>query len=109
MTNWIFEALVQSNEDIVCSQLSVNYIPLNAATSFLKLFLKKVDNANTNEELDSLFRSEEDSTFEQIVNLSLWDMDTSISIETKAFLTSLLLYEELITKRRDKLKACDKD
>ena len=106
MTNWIFEALVESNEDVVCNQLSVNYIPLNAATSFLKLFLKKVDNANTNEELDSLFRSEEGSTFEQIVNLSLWDMDTSISIETKAFLTSLLLYEELITKRRGKLKAC---
>ena len=38
LTNWIFEALVQSNEDVVCSQLSVNYIPLNAATSVLKLF-----------------------------------------------------------------------
>ena len=95
LTNWIFEALVESNEDVVCNQLSVNYIPLNAATSFLKLFLKKVDNANTNEELDSLFRSEEGSTFEKIVNLSLWDMHTSISIETKAFLTSLLLCEEL--------------
>ena len=109
LTNWIFEALVESNEDVVCNQLSVNYIPLNAATSFLKLFLKKVDNANTNEELDSLFRSEEGSTFEKIVNLSLWDMHTSISIQTKAFLTSLLLCEELITKRRDKLKACEKD
>ena len=57
LTNWIFEALVQSNEDVVCSQLSLNYIPLNAATSILKLFLKKVDDANTNEELDSFFRS----------------------------------------------------
>ena len=81
----MFEALVESNEDVVCSQLSVNYIPLNAAASFLKLFLKKVDNANTNEEPDSLFRSEEGLTFEKIVNLSLWNMHTSISIETKAF------------------------
>ena len=85
LTNWMFEALVESNEDVVCSQLSVNYIPLNAAASFLKLFLKKVDNANTNEEPDSLFRSEEGLTFEKIVNLSLWNMHTSISIETKAF------------------------
>ena len=38
LTNWIFEALVQSNEDFVCSQHSVNYISLNAATSILKLF-----------------------------------------------------------------------
>ena len=38
LTNWSFEALIQSNEDVVCSQLSVNDIPLNAATSILKLF-----------------------------------------------------------------------
>ena len=55
LTNWISEALVQSNEDVVCSQLSVNYIPLNAVIPILKLFKKKVDDANTNEELDSLF------------------------------------------------------
>ena len=42
LTNWIFEALVQSNEDVVCSQLSVNCISLNAATSFLKLFKRKL-------------------------------------------------------------------
>ena len=42
LANWIFEALVQSNEDVVCSQLSVNYIPLNAATSVLKLFQRKL-------------------------------------------------------------------
>ena len=86
LTNWIFEALVQSNEDVVCSQLSVNYIPLNAATSILKLFLKKVDDANINEELNSLFRSEEGPAFEQIVNLSQWDMHTPISIENKTLL-----------------------
>ena len=57
LTNWIFEALVQSNEDVFCSQLSLNYIPLNAATSTSKLFLKKVDDANTNKELDSLLRT----------------------------------------------------
>ena len=66
LTNWIFEALVQSNDDAVCSQLSVNYILLNAATSILKPFLKKVDDANKNEELDSLFRSEEGPAFEPI-------------------------------------------
>ena len=92
LTNWISEALVQSNEDVVCSQLSLNYIPLNAATSILKLFLKKVDDANTNEELDSLFRSEEGPAFEPI------------SIENKTLLMSMLVYEELITKRDRQIK-----
>ena len=36
-------------------------------------------------------------------------MHPSISIENNVFLMSMLLYEELITKRRDKLKACKKD
>ena len=94
LTNWSFEALFQSSEDVDSSQLSVNDIPLNAATSILKFFLKKVDDANTNEELDSLFRSEEGSVFEQIVNLSPWDMHTPISIENKTLLMSMLLYEE---------------
>ena len=109
LTNWSFEALVQSNEDVVCSQVSLNDIPLNAATSILKLFLKKVDDANTNEELDSLFRSDEGSAFEQIVNLSPWDMHTPISIENKTLLMSMLVYEELITKGTDQLKAYEKD
>ena len=104
MTNGNFEALVQSNEDVVCSQLSVNDIPLNAATSILKLFLKKVDDANTNEELHLLFRSEKSSAFEQIVNLSPWDMHTPISIENKTLLMSMLVYEELITNRDRQIK-----
>ena len=104
LTNWIFEALVQSNEDVACSQRSVNYIPLNAATSILKLFLKKVDDANTNEELDSLFRSEEGPAFEQIVNLSQWGMHTPISIENKTLLMPILVYEELITKTDRQIK-----
>ena len=70
LINWSFEALAQSSEDVVCSQLSVNDIPLNAATFILKLLLKKVDDANANEELNSLFRSEEGSAFEKFVNLS---------------------------------------
>ena len=104
MTNGSFGALVQPNEDVVCSQLSVNGIPLNAATSILKLFSKKVDDANTNEELDSLFSSEQGSTFEQIVNLSPWDMHTPISMENKTLLMSMVVYEELITKRNRKIK-----
>ena len=42
LTNLIFEALVQSNKDVVCSQLSVNYILLNAATSFLNFLKRKL-------------------------------------------------------------------
>ena len=104
MTNGSFGALVQSNEDVVCSQLSVNDIPLNAATSILRLFSKKVDDANTNEELDSLFSSEQGSAFEQIVNLSPWDMHTPISMENKTLLMSVVVYEKLITKRNRKIK-----
>ena len=104
MTNGSFGALVQSNEDVVCSQLSVNDIPLNAATSILRLFSKKVDDANTNEELDSLFSSEQGSAFEQIVNLSPWDMHTPISMENKTLLMSMVVYEKLITKRNRKIK-----
>ena len=104
LTNWSFEALVQSNEDVVCSQLSVNDIPLNTTTSILKLFKKKVHGANTNEELDSLFKSEEGSVFEQIVNLSPWDMHTPISIENKTLLMSMLVYKELITKMDRQIK-----
>ena len=81
-------------------QLTVSALQNCCSEIFEKIFRK---------ELDSLFRSEEVSTFEQIVNLSLWDMHTSISIENNVFLMSMLLYEELITKRRDKLKACKKD
>ena len=95
LTNWIFEALAQSNENVVWSQLSVNYIPLNTATFILKLFLKKVDDANTNEELDSLSRSEEGAAFKQIVNLTPRDMHTPISIENKTLLMSMLVYDEL--------------
>ena len=92
LTNWIFEALVQSNEDVVCSQLSLNYISLNAATSILKL--KKVDDPK----MKSLIH------YSDHVNLSQWDMHTPISIENKTLLRSLLVYEELITKRDRQIK-----
>ena len=76
----------------------------NAGKFVLKPFSKKVDGANTNEELDPLFRSEEGSAFEQIVNLSPWDMHTPISTENKTLLMSMLVYEELITKRDRQIK-----
>ena len=99
LTIWSFHGLVQSNEDVVCNQFSVSDIQLNAATSILKLFLENVDKENTNEKLDSLFSSEEGSAFEQIVNLFLWDIHTKISMKNKTLLMSVLVYDELKTKR----------
>ena len=38
------------------------------------------------------------------VNLSQWDMHTPISIENKTLSRSMLVYEELITKRDRQIK-----
>ena len=38
------------------------------------------------------------------VNLSQWDMFTPVSIENKTLLRSMLVYEELITKRDRQIK-----
>ena len=54
LTSWCYDFLIEEDEDIICSQLNATDIPLNSGTSILKLFHQKLQNASSNEELESM-------------------------------------------------------
>ena len=80
-------------------------IPLNSGTSILKLFLQKWENASSNKELESMFDCEEGPAFEQILNLSQWDIHNTVTMENRNLLISMLVFEELVGKREKEIKA----
>ena len=53
-TSWCYDFLIEEDEDIICSQLNAMDIPLNSGTSILKLFHRKLENASSNEEIESM-------------------------------------------------------
>ena len=54
LTSWCYNFLIKEDEDIICSQLNATDILLNSGTSILKLFRQKLENASSNEELESM-------------------------------------------------------
>ena len=61
--------------------------------------------ADSNEVIDALFDSEEGPAFEELVNISQWDISTKVTVVNKETLLSLLVYEELVSKHEKQLKA----
>ena len=59
----------------------------------------------SNEELESMFDCEGVSTFEQILNLSQWDIHDTVTMKNKNLLISTVLFEELVGKREKEIKS----
>ena len=82
----------------------MNDIPLTAATSILHQFVKAVQNAESDDEIEKIFDQEEGPAFDQLIHGSQWNLATKISISNRETLLHLLIYDELVTKREKQLK-----
>ena len=102
---WCFLVLCEEDEDFTYPHISIEDVPLNAGTSNLIQFFQKLQLAESDEEIDALFDSEEGPAFEELVNGSQWDISTKVSKINRETLLSMLVYEELVTKREKQLKA----
>ena len=102
---WCYSVLLEDSEDETDLLLTSDEIPLNAGTATLIKFINELDSAKDNEEINSLFNSEEGPAYEQILNNSQWEITKEPTTKNREALLQLLIHEELIGKRERQLKS----
>lgn len=97
--------LLEKADEEVATHLTPELIPLNAGTANLVQFIDGISKCDTDGAIENMFNSEEGPAFEQIVNGSQWDILTRVTIANKETLLSMLIFEELVSKREKQMKA----
>ena len=101
---WVVDILCE-NQGGTSGQISVDDIPLTSATGCTVNFIKSLESCSSNKMISELFDTADGPAFEQIVGLSDWDQNEDITINNKAILADMLVYEELVQRRGKKINA----
>lgn len=75
-------------------------IPKHAGAIDLIELINKLDNAQSQEELDNIV-----DKFIQIINCSRWETTVTITLSNKNLLIYELVYDEVVRKRRSQVKS----
>uniref|UniRef100_A0A7M5XI47 HECT domain-containing protein n=1 Tax=Clytia hemisphaerica TaxID=252671 RepID=A0A7M5XI47_9CNID len=105
---WCYLMLLDKSDDEIAACLFESYenlIPLNAGSSTVIQFLNKLSICKSNDEIQAILDSAEGPAFEQIINSSQWDINVEVNINNIETLKSIILWEELVTKREKQIKA----
>ena len=100
---WVVDILLTENG--VSGNISIDQIPVTAATGCLLNFVKSLSSCGTIESINELMDSADGPAFEQIISSSDWDPNESVTVENKNILINLLLYEETVGRRGRKVEA----
>lgn len=96
------------NENGVSGNTPLNLILLTATTENLINFIKLLKQCDTEERINYLFDGAYGPAFDQIINSSDWDSNEHITMKNKDISVNMLLYEETIGRRREKVGAIRK-
>ena len=111
---WCFAIISgKEEEDVVSSIAKESFkdsIPQNEGTSNLLQFLNELENVkSTNAITQLLDEAAEGPAYEQLINASQWPIDEKITLENREALMSMLIWDELVARRENQLKAVRED
>ena len=93
--DWVYEVINgNDHHDYFLPFLTKSGIPQHAGSSGVIVFLNKLDESKTQDELDDIV----DKNI-QLMNCSQWDPTKSITTSNKAYLGTDILYNKLVRKR----------
>ena len=95
--SWIVDIMVND----LSGDISVDQIPVTAATGCLLNFIRSLEACKSDEDIQLLFTDADGPAFEQLISNSDWDPVEIITMENR----NILVYEETVMRRERKMKA----
>ena len=100
----VLDSLVGESKETTSTSLSKDDVPLNAATEPLHDLVKELDLAETDADIKKLlFESEDKDVYWVLIGSCHWPIAESINIRNKNMLIQDLIYNEIVSSRREEI------
>ena len=99
--SWIVDIMLND----LSGDISVDQIPVTAATGCLLNFIRSLEACKRDEDIQLLFTDADGPAFEQLISSSDWDPVETITMKNRNILINMLVYEETVMRRGRKMKA----